>query len=871
MIRMRTDVDAKEVKQYKLSGFRGVDFTSSPLNVKETRSPDATNWIYDHGTPAKRHGWNQIAYVGNYKVNGVYEYSTGYLLVYAGTKFFNVRIITTGVGYTCTEISTTTIDPTSTLLVDRRIQFFPQGDNRVFIVGAGIYLVWAYYSSAWHLEKVFDNSLTYIPTTTISIDYNGYSGTSVTSALEKPNYMTVWRKNTCRGVVGSATESPIVERKFQLDGLVNPGDMEAKYDDGANSVPAAFVTVVYLDSLSVEHTLNLKAYYSYNADPDAVQYANLVETYGGTNYGTIDETGELTLTGVITEPGTVADNITVTFMAFVSEVTPVDDLFTGRDNIDRSQFGVMYGVGGVTTMLFVGGNTTDPNKDYYSYPLDMTYWPDNFHRIVGNSAITGYHRIADGALVIFKAKANGEAAIFLRTGTLQTAEDDGYYNAEIVYSEKAGYASNYLVSRGTIDTLSGDPLYLTESGVKGIELSDNVSTDERFARRRSYFIDKKLEDYTLTDAQAYVLDDRYYLCVEDDCFVADARLKASGETSDTFNYEWMFWGNIPARTLFERGGELAFGTVDGRICVFDDEYTDRTFEAISSGDLSLHAADDEVVFAAGIVVADEDQIRFSNDKMHELLMTSSTSTRSANKITATSDAAKARVLIMNELEEMLIIADDESATTAYAKNVDYGDYSFELVDEDDVAIDMSSGFTSYQLIEPLDGVDLYVNEPDANSFQVSRHSDTEAISLTYYDADTPNIDDTQVFAVAAIVITAENVEAEWLSCVSNLGSSFTKKTLLSLTIVATGEMTFGYLTRIGDLATQYEKFDGFSLDDFDFTRFTFSALTESMTKRVKERNVNFVVFEIISDTARAATINEITVRFHYNTVIRGVL
>ena len=861
MIRTPTNIQTKEVKAYRLSGFRGVDFSTNPLNVKESRSPESQNWIYDCGGPAKRHGWNQFAGIGNYKVNGVYEYAAGYLLVFAGTKAFVVRILATGIGYTATEISLT---GTGITITDQRVQFYAQSSTKIFIVGAGLFLVWHYYSAAWHLELVFDNTITYMPTTTISLDYIGYSGTSVTATLERPNLMNKWRKNTCRGVVGSNAESPIVEREYRLDGLAYVGEDGLKYDDGANSVPSAFVTIHYLDGSNAEQTMELKGYYLYNGTPGATQITELVETYGGTKYGEIDGTGKLTLTGVITEPPTNDDNITVTFMCFEQSTA---------NDIESAKFGVLYGVNGITSQLFVGGNTAHPNRDYYSYPLDFSYWPDNYYRNVGNSAITGYHRIADGALVIFKAKQAGEAAIFLRTGTLTTDETTGYYNAVIAYTEKAGYASNYLVSRGTIDTLAGDPVYLSSTGLKGIELSENVSTDERFARRRSYFIDKKLEDYTLTDAQAYVLDDRYYLSMEDVCFVADARLKAAGEMGDTFNYEWMFWDNIPAYTFFELDGVLGFGTDDGRLCIFDDEYTDRTFEGIDSTDLSPHAADDNIVYDPSVVLADGDHIRFTENNLYETALTSADASRTANKITATGTAAKARVLIMNELEEMLLVAADESNVTVYAKNVDYGDYSFELVDVDDVAINMSSGYTTYCLIEPLDGADLYVTDldTDAKTFKVARHSDTGSISLTYYSLLSPNLDDTKVFTAGAIIITEENVVAEWFSCVSNLGSSFLSKTIESLTVVGTGEMTFGYLTRLKDLALTYDQKSSFSFTDMDFTLFTFSAVTESMTRRVNERNINFVVFEIISDSPTAATINEITARFHYNNVNRGVL
>jgi len=84
-------------------------------------------------------------------------------------------------------------------------------------------------------------------------------------------------------------------------------------------------------------------------------------------------------------------------------------------------------------------------------------------------------------------------------------------------------------------------------------------------------------------------------------------------------------------------------------------------------------------------------------------------------------------------------------------------------------------------------------------------------------------------------------------------------------------MTFGYLTRIGELAREYEKISGFSFTDFDFTRFTFTAFSEAITKKVKERGINFAMFSILSDSASVCSLNEIIVRFRYNNMIRGVL
>jgi len=833
-------IEVKDINQYKLSGFTGVDFTSSPLNVKERRSPDATNWVFDHGRPVKRNGWKQIAYVGDYKVNSMIEYATNTILVHAGVKFYKVVLTTTGVGYTLTEVTTTGLT-----ITDTPSQIFIQ-DDRYFIVGAGDFFVWHKPDADWVLESVFNNEITYIPTTTISIDYEGYEGVVLRATLERPSLMTEWRINTARGVDEVATE-----RTYLLD-----GNVDMSYD-------AATDVLAYITITNEGGTDELYGFYD-----DEEERINILSAYGvPPSYGYIEADGTMVLE-YDTIPPTNDDNIIIKFKGYNG-----DEYASGNisNHVRASAFGTLFGVDGVTSQLFVSGadipsTLTIKNVDFYSYPLDFTYWPDNFYRTVGNSAITGYHRIADGSLVIFKAKANQEAAIFLRTGTLETVTDDGYYNAEIVYTEKAGFASDYLTSRRAIATLEGDPLYITETGVKGIALSENVSTDERYARRRSTLVDKKLTALDTTSAISIVYDDRYYLCIDGECFIADARLRF-GEGGE-IEYEWMYWDNIPATRFYERNNDLWFGTADGRICVFDSEFTDREFEAIDSADLSFHAADDEVVYSVNVDVEDGDIIKFAATSMHELVMDSTDTTRDTNVITAVSDEAKARLLLMSELEEMLLLKADESSITAYAQNVDYGTYSFEVVDEDGVAVDMSLGYDDYWFIKPLAGVELFARDVEEDSFKLERYKDTLALSMTYYHSG--ELDDTKETNVGAIIITKTNVTATWYSKIADLGTSVFGKTLLSLTLVAEGEMTFGYVTRLGDLAREYEKSGGFDFTDFDFTNFTFTAFTESITKKIKERNINYVMFKIESTTGKTAAINEIVVRYKFQNMNKGV-
>jgi len=62
------------------------------------------------------------------------------------------------------------------------------------------------------------------------------------------------------------------------------------------------------------------------------------------------------------------------------------------------------------------------------------------------------------------------------------------------------------------------------------------------------------------------------LFINGEVYVADAGQKAyAGNKTGTFEYEWYYWTNIPARVALEHKGTLFFGTEDGRLCRFNDD------------------------------------------------------------------------------------------------------------------------------------------------------------------------------------------------------------------------------------------------------------------------------------------------------------
>lgn len=888
MINVNVDYrDLKEDKLLNFTDFLGVDFSHSPLKINPKRSPLMENTISKYGVNHKRPGWKQIAQVGTGHINGICSYTETinnvtkeYFLVYSGTTFYSVELTETGVGYITTALSTANI--TTGLLQDRRVQFFKQGTD-IFVIGCGDYIVFTTYESSpagtYTLRKVFEWSKTYIPKTSISIDYVGFTP-SLRASYEAVNQMTKWKKNGLRGKVGSISEDPVLDVVYHLDSEAYVGENEVKYDNGSNSVPAALVDIEYLNGTEI-FEVHLFGYYVYNGTPNVPQYCDLRLTYDGISYGTLYNDGTLTLSGVYTEPPLADDNILVTFM----KLPDADYEYT---NIAYSQFGTLFGVDGVTSQLFVSGNTSYPNTDFFSYPLDFTYFPDVNYREVGGSAIKGYIRINDGSLGVLKAEESYEASIYFRVGTLSWNSDDSY--CETIYSETAGFIGKGVSSPWASAILAGDPLFLGPDKVYGIVLSENVSTDERYARERSKYIDETLKTHTsLAEAISIVFDNKYYLCIDDVCYVADARYRSveSEDMDDTFNYEWWYWTNIPARIFAIFENELYFGTDDGKICIFDDEFTDRTFEEIATGVIVLLPSTDEVAYNSALLTPENnDGIKIDEDTLYECVFKSTDVLRIvANKIyikITEGTIAYNNMSVLNDGTEVILIPDSQGIPiTCYIANSDFGTMSFDLVDINGDAITMPYLFTTFYILRELSGVEVFVAELDSvnHDFKLKRYLNGNVIGFIFYSEGLIT-DTNDNYNLPAIYTHRDNVVSLWYSSIIDCGTNFESKTLSSITITSEqesqGSVTFGYQTNnvLKNVSALDPDIIGgtnqLDLEGLDFSNFTLSGFATSYTKRVKVRNFNFISFFFESDNDSDCSIDSFVIKFRINKKNRGV-
>lgn len=248
-------------------------------------------------------------------------------------------------------------------------------------------------------------------------------------------------------------------------------------------------------------------------------------------------------------------------------------VLNNANKINKCYIATLYGYDGNNNRIFVSGNPDFPNYDYHSELENPLYWPDeNFTRI-GTEPIVDYSRLQDGSLAILKKQSDTDCTIYYRSTNLLN-------NIE-VFPLKDGVKNIGCISSYCNCNLLNDPLILSNQGVFAVIGS---SSGEKFAQQRSYYVNGKLlKEKNLENAYAISVDGKYYLAINNNIYIADSRYLSYPKHSKTeqYQYEWFFWDNIPARVLFSWNNKLFFGTDDGRICSFTDEYMDidKTIEA----------------------------------------------------------------------------------------------------------------------------------------------------------------------------------------------------------------------------------------------------------------------------------------------------
>ena len=357
-IRMNTNISLKERRVFQLGGFKGVDFSSSPLDVAANRATDMANFINEYGVNRKRNGWNEIIRIkdaeGNdLPINGVFPYQNQYykcIVIHAGKRFFKTtdledESLLEDITDSCTYLDAKINEER---LLNEKSQCF-NANGKMYITGCGDFLVFGSWDGEnYELRRVYNNIDTYVPTTTISIDNDAKKDDVNKATLDGVNLMTNKRKNQLLGVDAASST-------FTLDSKM---DWQCDIE-------------VEIETYDAEGLLT-----TIKANNFGNNKFNLM--VGDSQIGSIDFANNKISFSINTKPQIAdRDNIFVTFRSTVEGY---------EDRITNCSFGILFGTNGGSNRLFLSGNKDLPNYDFYSEINDFTYFSDLNYAILGSSA-----------------------------------------------------------------------------------------------------------------------------------------------------------------------------------------------------------------------------------------------------------------------------------------------------------------------------------------------------------------------------------------------------------------------------------------------------------------------------------------------------
>lgn len=571
-------------KRMVIDGFLGVDASTSPDAVKKNRATEIDNLININGVNHKRGGFvERIKFSG--KINGMWKYSEGgneVYIVHAGTKLY--RVVSFG-SNPSEAIYSELVLPAGAVVNDSASHAISNNGILHILCGCFMYYL-KRHDGKYGLEPAQDNKeYTYIPTTATSIDSED-AAKKLRVDFEKVNVLTRWRINTLQGMPSgtqyNATDAK--NRTYYLDTSIDENEVTVEIDTVLNG------TRVQTSGKNKKESNGKWGETIYKLDgkeltDEAIATVNFLF-------------GKIVFESVIVAIREDEDNIKVTF-AYAEN--------SYEQRINKCRFGTQFGLHGNNDRLFLSGAPQYPNMDFYSGSNDFTYFPDQNYTVFGSShsAITGYSRINDGSIGVHKADGDS-SSIYYRTSNVETMTDaaTGATVTETVFPIQAGALGEFCVSPRTCNNLSGDPLFLSKSGVYAMTLGNNVVINERYAKERSENISPLIKQHAAISGANTVVDDgKYYLYIDNKCYIADSRYKytSSQLKDDTFNYEWWVWTMPDITTNVYRDESIVFiGTAGGSIYTQQSNMVDKRYEVYRNGDVSVSTVRNGLILNSAI-------------------------------------------------------------------------------------------------------------------------------------------------------------------------------------------------------------------------------------------------------------------------------
>ena len=825
---------------YNFEKIRGVDVTSSPINVAPNRASYMINMISEGGTNKKRHGWEDVAWF-DYSaaldvedintatrppINGIFKYKDKFV-VHAGTRFFLCEALNGA--FRADSLIITEGHPN---VENRKSKGYVQGD-KLWIVGAGDYLVY----DGEKIQPVMNSEYAFIPTTTVGIKAEEYGGGG--SRLQAVNLLQKRRKNKLEGMVCDAgvayrygyyyldaefdeSESVILT----INSYIKKRTFEMR--DGSKFEYEGNVCIEYVGSFNnygnFESTATVK-----EGDTQLLDWLEeITHVFSCRNK---NKKGEVYLGNFFSTPILENEsNITVEFTAKSEK----SNSFSCSTEVDA----------GKNTLLAV---VDEENTVYFSeFYEGYGYFPDNDFICVGeaNEPITALAPI-DNCLGIFKKKA-------LYRVQLNISYDDVNCITKTEYNLLQLLKGRGAINEYSVASVNGDTVVYDTDGVFGIMASG-------FSKRSSN-VDSEIT--ARDDAHAVSYEGRYYLFVDGMVFIADSRFKyyESNRLDSSYEYEWWVWDNCRCRCAFAIDGCLYMGTDDGKIRVFTDEYNDITGKYVHEvdGDVVRYEADmgDFFVFDERLKVESGDLFdlrgiyekfnknRISIEKVNGGLLSCTFEPSDFQRVKDM--VPRYELFLYSKNRNVHILVRLEEVVASERKLVFKCNGAYTVGDE----YDLVRHATEY-MIRGVGGGLILSNEFNQIAFFTNQNS------------------------ISGIIKRKVPVSCEMVTGAIDL-AVLHSKSLYKLAVMPTsdtvGDISFGYTTNYNNVEHKRQVGRALDFSAFDFNTFVFDgAYFKTFIRRVFERNFNLITLRFASSSDGPFGIENAQAVYSVNNELRGDL
>lgn len=790
-----------------LDSFLGIDTSNSEYEIHKTRATDMLNLISESGVNHKRKGYHEKAKLEG-EIYGIYKLGTSdTLLVHAGDQLYTLTLKSYAVD---SEPEKLTLP--AGVVVSKSASWGVYDKDTLYLF-CGDYL---YYRDGALYKAVDDYDITYIPTTTVSIDPEG-AIEKIRLDFEKPNLLTKWRVNSMQGKTNEA-ENNLANRTYYLDTSVSPSSLITVEITSPNGTVTVYKSTCVVDSINSKQIKN-----------------------GDINICTVNcLTGEVVFDSYVASYNS-DDSIRVIFARSGTTMSA---------RITKANFGALFGLRGNNDRLFVSGASAYPNQDFYSASNDYTYFPEDNYTVLGSSAsrITGYSRINDGSLAVHKSTGD-TSGIYYRTSSVESYRDDltASQIEQTVFPITAGAIGEYCMSYRTCKRLGDDPLFLSGSGVCSISLGSNATTNERYAKGRSENIRDLIKNYK-ESAIAEVLDGKYYLFIKDKCYIADSRYKYSNKhlPDDTFNYEWWVWQMPSEVTAVYKTGQIMYiGTIDGRIWTQDMDYIDTSYLNVLKGGLQSVKPD------PNRIVMNTAELSTWSDAEPVLCKKVDIAT-----VNGYAFIGYEKILAVKQLQQkkgadgkFIVDADNNPVMEPFA--VKFRDYN----NTKNILVQDTETFTvpGYEVVKPVLGDD------GTPTFDAGGDPITEIVIKTSKEVTFQRV-------IKARVVDRP-VQARYVTGAISFGTNTSYKTISKIAVTTDAESMSKFTLKVKSLNSEIDlsvqQFGTLDFNNIDFNEFTFGekVFSNSIVKRVRMRNVNYIQLQLESTSAHDCVLNNLTIEY----------